>query len=98
MAKFVFRSLAREHPGPADFLASANEVVVDEIATAKFITMVYLTIEATTGAVIGASAGHPPPLLVSRDGTVQQLEVRGLALGVSPVRRTRSGARSIQGT
>jgi serine phosphatase RsbU (regulator of sigma subunit) len=84
MAKFVFRSLAREHPGPADFLASANEVVVDEIATAKFITMVYLTIEATTGAVVAASAGHPPPLLVSRDGTVQQLEVRGLALGVEP--------------
>src|SRR5204863_95322 len=26
MAKFVFRSLAREHPEPADFLAHANEV------------------------------------------------------------------------
>ena len=29
MAKFVFRSLAREHPAPSDFLATANEVVVD---------------------------------------------------------------------
>ena len=28
MAKFVFRSLAREHPEPGDFLARANEVVV----------------------------------------------------------------------
>ena len=84
MAKFVFRSLAREHPGPADFLASANEVVVGEIATGKFITMVYLTIEAETGAVVAACAGHPPPLLVSPDGTVDQLDVRGLALGVEP--------------
>ncbi len=32
MAKFVFRSLAREHPEPGDFLRSANDVVVDEIA------------------------------------------------------------------
>ena len=32
MAKFVFRSLAREHPEPADFLASANEVICSEIA------------------------------------------------------------------
>src|SRR6266511_4051094 len=62
MAKFVFRSLAREHPGPADFLASANDVVVGEIAPAKFITMIYLTVEAATGALVVASAGHPSPL------------------------------------
>ncbi|MGH3050392.1 MAG: PP2C family protein-serine/threonine phosphatase, partial [Gaiellaceae bacterium] len=42
MAKFVFRSLAREHPEPGDFLAAANDVVVDEIAQGKFITMAYL--------------------------------------------------------
>ena len=42
MAKFVFRSLAREHPEPGDFLQSANEVVVGEIAPGKFITLVYL--------------------------------------------------------
>jgi serine phosphatase RsbU (regulator of sigma subunit) len=82
MAKFVFRSLAREHPGPADFLASANEVVVGEIAAGKFITMIYLTVEPATGAVVAASAGHPAPLLVSPEGAVEQLSVRGLALGV----------------
>ncbi|MDX6465148.1 MAG: hypothetical protein QOI27_188, partial [Gaiellaceae bacterium] len=45
MAKFVFRSLAREHPEPSDFLAHANEVVVGEIAVGKFITMAYLTVD-----------------------------------------------------
>jgi serine phosphatase RsbU (regulator of sigma subunit) len=84
MAKFVFRSLAREHPDPGDFLASANEVVVGEIAAGKFITMLYLTIEAATGAVVAASAGHPAPLLVSPHGQVEQLSVRGLALGIEP--------------
>ena len=84
MAKFVFRSLAREHPEPADFLASANEVVVGEIATGKFITMIYLTVRPDTGAVVAASAGHPAPLVVSPAGDVAPLDVRGLALGVEP--------------
>jgi serine phosphatase RsbU (regulator of sigma subunit) len=82
MAKFVFRSLAREHPDPGDFLAAANDVVVGEIATGKFITMAYFTIDPSSGDVIAASAGHPAPLLVSTDGKVTPLAVGGLALGV----------------
>ena len=39
MTKFVFRSLAREHPEPGDFLSRANEVAVGEIAAGKFVTM-----------------------------------------------------------
>ena len=45
MAKFVFRSLAREHSEPSAFLAAANEVVVGEIAVGKFITMAFVTID-----------------------------------------------------
>ena len=84
MAKFVFRSLAREHPEPGAFLAAANEVVVGEIAPGKFITMLYLLIDAATGVVSVASAGHPPPRLVTADGAVGGIEARGLALGVDP--------------
>src|SRR5207244_9970932 len=45
MAKFVFRSLAREHPEPGDFLTHANDVVVGEIALGKFITMSYVVFD-----------------------------------------------------
>jgi len=82
MAKFVFRSLAREHPRPGDFLAAANDVVVGEIAPGKFITMAYVTVDPRDGTVVAASAGHPAPLVVSAEGSVEQLEVGGLALGV----------------
>jgi GAF domain-containing protein len=87
MAKFVFRSLAREHPEPADFLASANDVVVGEIAAAKFITMVYLVVDAEVGEVACACAGHPPPRLVGADGGVRALDTSGLALGIEPGQR-----------
>jgi serine phosphatase RsbU (regulator of sigma subunit) len=82
MAKFVFRSLAREHPEPGDFLAHANDVVVDEIAPGKFITMAYLAVDGVNGTVSCASAGHPAPRLVLPDGTVRGLEASGLVLGI----------------
>jgi serine phosphatase RsbU (regulator of sigma subunit) len=82
LAKFVFRSLAREHSEPADFLAHANEVVVEEVGGGKFITMVYLAVDGERGEAAAASAGHPPARLVSADGTVSALRARGLALGV----------------
>ena len=87
MAKFVFRSLAREHPKPAAFLASANDVVVGEIAPGKFITMVYVVVDGAEGTVAGAGAGHPPPRIVDPDGTVRSLEIRGLVLGIEPGER-----------
>jgi serine phosphatase RsbU (regulator of sigma subunit) len=82
MAKFVFRSLAREHPQPGDFLASANEIVLDEIAPGKFITLLYLLIDARDGELACASAGHPPPLIARPGLPPEPLAARGLALGI----------------
>jgi serine phosphatase RsbU (regulator of sigma subunit) len=81
MAKFVFRSLAREHPEPADFLASANEVICSEIGAGKFISMSYVVVDGG-GRVAGASAGHPAPRIVLPDGSAHALEAHGLVLGI----------------
>ena len=43
MTKFVFRSLAREHPEPSELMRIANQVVLDEVEEGKFVTMLYLT-------------------------------------------------------
>jgi serine phosphatase RsbU (regulator of sigma subunit) len=82
MAKFVFRSLAREHPEPADFLAAANEVICSEIGRGKFISMGYVVVDGARGTVSGASAGHPSPRIVLPDGTLLRLEAHGLVLGI----------------
>jgi serine phosphatase RsbU (regulator of sigma subunit) len=82
MAKFVFRSLAREHSEPADFLASANEVICSEIDPGKFISMSYVVVDGAHGRVAGASAGHPAPRIVLPDGSTKPLEAHGLVLGI----------------
>ncbi len=87
MAKFVFRSLAREHPEPGDFLQSANDVVVGEIAPGKFITMVYVVIDGRTGELAVAGAGHPAPRIVGSDGAVGSVDSQGLVLGIEPGQR-----------
>jgi serine phosphatase RsbU (regulator of sigma subunit) len=84
MTKFVFRSLAREHPDPSGFLAAANEVVLGEVGEGKFVTMVYVTVDGSTGELACATAGHPVPRLVSADGRVVELPANGLALGIEP--------------
>ena len=82
MAKYVFRSLAREHVDPGEFLAAANEVVSSEIGPGRFITMIELVIDAAKGEVACASGGHPAPRLVQPDGSVEEILARGLALGI----------------
>jgi len=82
MTKFVFRSLVRDHPGPGDLLAAANEVVLGEVGAARFVTMLCLTIDPRSGELACASAGHPPPRLVTPNGVIEQVSVSGLALGV----------------
>jgi serine phosphatase RsbU (regulator of sigma subunit) len=83
MAKFVFRSLAREHSEPGDFLAAANEIVLEEIGDGKFITLLYLTVDGREGRLACASAGHPPPRIVRAGGAPEPLAVKGLALGIA---------------
>ncbi|HEY7537907.1 MAG TPA: SpoIIE family protein phosphatase [Gaiellaceae bacterium] len=83
MAKFVFRSLVREHPCPVEFLAHANEVIAEEVELGKFVTMTYVVLDPG-GTVSCASAGHPAPRVVYPDGRVEPLGARGLALGIDP--------------
>ncbi|MDX6481232.1 MAG: hypothetical protein QOG85_1742 [Gaiellaceae bacterium] len=84
MAKFVFRSLVREHAEPGDFLAAANDVISSEIAGNKFISMSYVVVDGLTGTVAAGSAGHPPARIVLADGTVSRLDASGLVLGIEP--------------
>ena len=87
MAKFVFRSLVRDHRDPGQLLARVNDVICREVGAGKFVTMLSLAYDPATGELACASAGHPAPRIVGADGTVDALQVSGLALGIDPGQR-----------
>lgn len=96
MTKYVFRSLAREHPDPANFLRYANEVVCDEITSGKFVTLFYAVIDPKRQTFTCGLAGHPEPKLLFPGGTtladgsivpadeptITSIGMEGLALGI----------------
>jgi len=67
-----------------DFLAHANDVVAEEIAVGKFITMAYVVADPANDEVRCASAGHPEPRLMLPDGSVRAVTASGIALGIEP--------------
>ena len=96
MAKFVFRSLAREHSEPRDFLAHANEVVVGRDRRRQVHHDGVSHARPERGASLCASAGHPEPRLVLPDGTVEPgSPAAGLALGIDAPQQLRAGRREL---
>lgn len=66
---------------PAEALRRVNAVLVQERATALFVTAALLVVDVPTGRVRYALAGHEPPLVARRRGGVDRLEAAGPILG-----------------
>jgi len=69
---------------PSDTMTRLNLYLCDEMATNKFITANYLTIDMAKRKMRLANAGHLSPILVDRSGSARLIspEFGGLPLGV----------------
>ncbi|MFD6918359.1 SpoIIE family protein phosphatase [Streptomyces virginiae] len=67
------RTLARHDVPPAELLRSLDAVVA-ELGEDEMATCVYAVHDATTGACVIARAGHPPPAVVTPDGSITFLD------------------------
>ncbi len=80
----AIRALSVDQLKPSSALTRLNRISGD-VLDAPFATVVYVTIDPTTGVCRMSSAGHLPPLVAFADGRVELLEtVRGLPLGAEP--------------
>lgn len=71
--------------GPAEALSRLNDSVIrQELSQAAFATAVYGIIDAETLEVTVARAGHPNPVIIRRDGTLEDVEADGPLLGIFP--------------
>jgi PAS domain S-box-containing protein len=85
----VMKSFVENHrdsaADTAGFMGAVNEDLSRFVIPGGFASAVYLAVDAASGSVTYANAGHPPPLLFRRDsGTVEQLSEAGLLLGLAP--------------
>ena len=67
--------------GPASVLAAVNTVIVRRGIAGRFVTLFYGVL-SPDGRLTYCNAGHNPPMLVGRDGTVRRLDVGGMVLGL----------------
>jgi len=78
----VLRMVSESGLSPSEVLGQVNRVLLRDLPSAKFVTMVYAILDPKKKSVIFANAGHCLPLLVQR-GKVESLKSdSGLPLGV----------------
>ncbi|MGH8968424.1 MAG: SpoIIE family protein phosphatase [Actinomycetes bacterium] len=85
LARHALRLLGRRGDAVPEVLAQLNRAILDEGDRARFVTTVYGAGEPVEGGGLRlqlASAGHPLPFLLSRDGEVTQVGTPGDLLGV----------------
>lgn len=79
--RITTKALAAHHARPDGLLAELDTCAQE--AGIELATCLYLVYDATTGRALIAGAGHPPPLVLRPDGTVDTIdEVLGIPLGV----------------
>jgi len=79
--KGIFQSLAKICQSPREFLVRANDSLMTSIDRKSFISLIYSTINAETGELIVARAGHCPMLYVT-ETKKEYIRPLGLGLGL----------------
>ena len=75
--KALFEAAAPGEPDPALILERVNQRLCRENEAGMYVTGVSGILDAATGEVVLALAGHDPPVLVRRDGRAAPLSVEG---------------------
>ena len=61
-----------------------NRLTAANCPDGRFITLFVCVLDAATGDLVYANAGHNPPIIVRRDGSIEKLTGGGPVLGILP--------------
>lgn len=67
---------------PHEVAAHLNRLLMEEIETENYFTLLYADLNLATGRVSMVQAGHPHPAVQRSDGTVEYLGTGGLPIGL----------------
>lgn len=92
--KYVLRAFVREHEQPGRILEQMNNYLCEghrlysEGLNAEGddapVCLAVIVLDTATGEGMAAAAGMEPPLLVRRNGQMEELEINGLLVGFGP--------------
>lgn len=80
--KGIFQSLGGLYDSPRDFVIRANAVLTESIDKHSFVSVIYGILDATTGRLLLARAGHCPMLHIGAHGATY-IRPDGMGLGLS---------------
>jgi len=75
-------ALLTEQPDPTAIAVRLNRLLCRRSPDDRFVTFFLGVIDPATGRFRYCNAGHEPPLLVRRSGTVEELDRGGLVMGI----------------
>jgi phosphoserine phosphatase RsbU/P len=78
------RAFAQESVPPSSICGSVNRLLCRNMASGRFATFCYARVDAPGGRIVFSNAGHNPPLLVRKNGSLERLSDGGTVLGVFP--------------
>jgi serine phosphatase RsbU (regulator of sigma subunit) len=93
MIKTAFLRAAPGVPSPADLLSAVQRELVGMAPPDRFLTAVAALFDPTESVIDLASAGHPPPLLITARGIDVIRQENGMVLLVTPETEYRDGRR-----
>ena len=77
-------------------LRRANRFFYQSIDESKYVTLFYAVVDPPGRRILFVNAGHPPPVLLRADGTVELLEEGGVPLGLFEAPRYFEGHAAIE--
>jgi PAS domain S-box-containing protein len=84
-ARHSVRSYAYLDPRPSRVMTLANEALCrDQQDGIRMVTVFFAVVDTNLGTIAYANGGHEPPILLRADGSIEELNVEGRALGVYP--------------
>ncbi|MCX6550140.1 MAG: PP2C family protein-serine/threonine phosphatase [Acidobacteria bacterium] len=78
----MLRTLLDEGLDAAPLLSRLNVQIVRHAPSSRFITLLFVTVNPATGALVAVNAGHLPGLIRRRNGDIDRLSEGGIALGM----------------
>ena len=84
LVRYTIRAVALLEDSPSGILSGLNEAMLRQLQSHQFCTAVCIRLEPEEGGarLSFACGGHPEPLLLRVDGSVEELNHQGKALGV----------------